>query len=125
MTFLLMGRVNDAIDELETAVGSAPGGNARFQAYLGYAYAAAGRGVDARRILNALESRRRQQYVSSFGIALIHDALGQKEAALAALERAHEDHAIEFAQLAQYPAFKTIASEPRFQAVMKRIGLSR
>ena len=125
VTFLLMGRVNDAIGELETAVESAPGGNARFQAYLGYAYAATGRRVDARRMLTALELQGRQRYVSSFGIALIHDALGEKEAALVALERAYEDRAIEFAQMAQYPAFKTIASEPRFQAVMKLIGLPR
>jgi hypothetical protein len=63
--------------------------------------------------------------VSSFGRALIHDALGEKEPALAALERAHEDHAIEFAQMRQYPPFKTIASEPRYEAVMRRIGLPR
>jgi hypothetical protein len=33
--------------------------------------------------------------------------------------------AIEFAQMAQYPPFKTIASEPRYQAVMRVIGLQR
>src|SRR5439155_15109962 len=87
VTFLFIGRLNDAIGELETAVESAPGGNERFQAYLGYAYAAARRPLDARRILNELESRARQQYVSSFGIALIYDALGQKKPALAAFER--------------------------------------
>jgi len=125
VTFLFMGRLNEAISELETAVRSARGGNPRFQAYLGYAYAAAGRPLDARRILKELESRRRQQYVSSFGIALIHDALGEKEPALAAFERAYQDRAVEFAQMTQYPPFKTIASEPRFQVLMKLIGLPR
>jgi hypothetical protein len=100
-------------------------GNARFQAYHGYAYAAAGRKADARTILNALESRARQQYVSAFGLALIHDALGEKEPALAALERAYQDRAVEFAQMAQYPPFKTIGSEPRFRAVMQLVGLPR
>lgn len=117
-----MGRFNDAIDSLETAFKLSQR-NLRFLAYLGYAYASAGRPLDARRILKELESRPRQQYVSSFGRALIHDALGEKEPALAALEHAHEDHAIEFAQMRQYPPFKTIASEPRYQAVMRRIGL--
>jgi len=123
VTFLFMGRLNDAIEELETAVRSQ--GNLRFQAYLGYAYATVGRRADARRILKELESRARQQYVSSFGMALIYDALGEKEPALAALERAYEDRAVEFTQMAQYPPFKTIASEPRFQATMRRVGLPR
>jgi Tfp pilus assembly protein PilF len=114
--------LTDAIGELETAVKSSQG-NTRFQAYLGYAYAAAGRPIDARRILKELESRARQQYVSSFGVALIHDALGEKAPALAAFERAYQDHAIEFAQMNQYPPFKTIASEARFHAVMRLVGL--
>jgi tetratricopeptide (TPR) repeat protein len=117
-----MGRLNDAVGELETAFKSSQG-STRLQAYLGYAYAAAGRPADARSILNALESRARQQYVSSFGTALIHDALGEKEPALAAFERAHQDRALEFAQMYQYPPFKTIASEARFQAVMRLVGL--
>ncbi len=75
--------------------------------------------------INELEARARQQYVSSFGMALIHDVLGEKEAALAAFERAHQDRAVEFAQMTQYPPFKTIASEPRFQALMREIGLPR
>ena len=119
---MFMGRLNDAIGELETAV-SLNQTNQRMRAYLGYAYAAAGRPLDARRILNELESRAREQYVSAFGIALIHDALGEKEPALAAFERAYQDRAIEFAQMAQYPPFKTIASEPRFQKTMRLIGL--
>jgi TolB-like protein/DNA-binding winged helix-turn-helix (wHTH) protein len=127
VTFVFMDRLNHAIPELETAVSStqAQRGNPRFLAYLGYAYAAAGRPLDARRILNELESLARQQYVSSFGRALIHDALGEKEPALAALERAYQDRAIEFAQIAQYPPFRTIAAEPRFEATMRRIGLPR
>lgn len=58
-------------------------------------------------------------------MALIHDALGEKEPALAALARAYQDRAVEFAQMSQYLPFKTIASDPRYDAVMRRIGLPR
>jgi len=85
----------------------------------------AGRPLDARRILDTLESRRLDEYVSSFGIALIHDALGEKDRALAAFERAYADRAVEFAQMSEYPAFTTIAPEPRFQTLMQRVGLPR
>jgi TolB-like protein/DNA-binding winged helix-turn-helix (wHTH) protein len=122
ITFMFMGRLNDAIRELETAAG---GENPRMRAYLGYAYAAADRPLEARRILKELQSLARQQYVSSFGIALIHDALGEKQPALAAFEQAYQDRAVEFSQMTQYPPFRTIASEPRYHALMKLIGLPR
>ena len=124
VTFVFMGRLKEAIDELETAV-RLSSGNSRFEAYLAYAYASAGRPRDARRILKELEARARQQYVSGFGIALIYDALGEKEPALAAFERAYQDRAVEFSQMPQYPPFKTIASDPRYQARMRDIGLPR
>jgi DNA-binding winged helix-turn-helix (wHTH) protein/Flp pilus assembly protein TadD len=125
VTLVLMGRVNDAVSELEQAARSARGGNSRFEAYLGYAYAATGRTTDARNVLKALEARAEREYVSSFGIALIHDALGNKEAALEALERAYDDHAVEFAQRIQYPKFVTIASDPRYESIMRSVHVIR
>ena len=44
-------------------------------------------------------------------------------AALAALNRAYEDRAMEFAQAAQYPPFKTIAHDPGYEKIMRRVGL--
>jgi TolB-like protein/DNA-binding winged helix-turn-helix (wHTH) protein/Flp pilus assembly protein TadD len=124
ITFMRMGRLDDAIGELEAAAAQSRN-NPRFLAYLGYAYAAAGRRGDAVTVLAELDARAREQYVSSFGIALIHDALGQREQALAALERAHQDRAVEFSQMSQYPPFTTIASDPRYKAMMQAIGLPR
>jgi TolB-like protein/DNA-binding winged helix-turn-helix (wHTH) protein/Tfp pilus assembly protein PilF len=124
-TYVAMGRLDDAIRALETAARPAHGHNSRMEAYLGYAYAAAGRTADARAVLTELEGHRKDQYVSWFGIALIHDALGEKLAAVAALQRACDDHAVEFAMKAQYPPFKAIASEPGFEAVMRKVGLAR
>jgi tetratricopeptide (TPR) repeat protein len=119
-TYVAMGRIDEAIVELEASVSGNPG-NARFEAYLGYAYAAAGRTGDAQRVLARLEEQRRRQYVSSFGIALIYDALGEKEPALLALERAFQDRAVEFSQMNEYPRFTTIVSDPRYAAVMSRV----
>jgi tetratricopeptide (TPR) repeat protein len=125
VTWVLMGRAKDAIPELERACNALPEGNPRFEAYLAYAYAAAGRPLHSRRILHSLEARRRNQYVSSFGLALIHDALGDKAAALAAFERAYQERAVEIAQSEQYPRFTTIAAEPQFVELMRSIGLRR
>ena len=126
VTLVVMGRFDDAVAELVIAAKRpAQAHNPRVEAYLGYAYAAAGRIGDARGVLQELEAHRRDQYVSWFGVALIHDALGEREPALAALQRAHQDHAVEFAQVDEYPPFKTIAGEPAFRAVMRAVGLPR
>ena len=122
VTLVAMGRPADAIRELEIAARPAQGHNSRVEAYLGYAYAAAGRAEDARQVLKELEAHRQDQYVSWFGIGLIHDALGEKAPALAAVQRAFEDHAVELGQVNVYPPFKTIASEPAFQAIMRQVG---
>ena len=123
-TFVAMVRWTDAIRELEIAARPVAGHITRHEAYLGYAYAAAGRTDDARAVLKELEAHRRVHYVSWFGTALIQDALGEKEPALAALRRAHQDHAVEFG-LPSYPPFQTIAADPRFQAVTRQVGLLR
>ena len=125
ITYTAVDDIQAAIREFEAATSAPQGRNTRMLAYLGYAYARAGRAIEARRVLDDLESARRQHYVSSFGIALIHDALGERGPALAALQRAFEDRAVEFAQMPQYPPFRTIASEPAFADVMRRIGLPR
>jgi tetratricopeptide (TPR) repeat protein len=122
VTLLAMGRPADAIRELEPAARQATGHNSRVEAYLGYAYAAAGRAEDAREVLKELEAHRQDQYVSWFGIALIHDVLGEKAPALAAVQRAFEDHAVELGMVNEYPPFRTIASEPAFQAVIRQVG---
>lgn len=122
LTFLTMGRFTDAISALAIAARPAYGHNTRIEAQLGYAYAAAGRTADARAVLKELDAHGREQYVSSFGIALIHDRLGDPSSALAALRRAYQDHAVEFAMADQYPPFTTIAAEPAFQTIMRHVG---
>jgi Flp pilus assembly protein TadD len=118
-----VNRLNEAISEIETALTLSYARNPRFAAYLGYAYAVAGRRGDAREVLDELEARARHEYVSSFGIALIHDALGEREEAFTALQRASEDRAVEFMQMKQYPPFKTIVSDQRYDELMRRVGL--
>lgn len=122
LTLIAMGRVNDAIPELTTAARPPTGHSSRVEAYLGYAYALSGRTQDARAVLQELEVHRRDQYVSWYGVGLIHDALGEKGPALAAVQRAFEDRAVEFGLMIQYPSFKSIATEPAFLSIVRAVG---
>ena len=94
-----------------------------YVAYLGYADAVAGRARDARDVLKELDAHRQDQYVSWYGIAVIHDALGEKAPALAALQGAFDERAVEFGlNEHDYAPFRTIASEPAYQAVIRKVG---
>jgi DNA-binding winged helix-turn-helix (wHTH) protein/TolB-like protein/tetratricopeptide (TPR) repeat protein len=117
-TYALSGDTKAAIPELKQAVDLSPEKNPRFRAYLGWAYAMDGRTREARKNLQDLLALRERQYVSSFGIAMLYDALGEKAPALAALERASREHASEFIQLDTYPPFKTLAAAPRYRELM-------
>jgi tetratricopeptide (TPR) repeat protein len=121
VTEILAGRLTEGIDDLEDAAATSQR-NPRMIAYLGYAYAAAGQRRQARKILMELNARAEREYVSAFGRSLIHDALGEREPALSALEKAYREHAVEFSQLDMYPLFKTLASEPRLHDLMQRVG---
>ena len=79
--------------------------------------------MKARQILEQLQVLSEKQYVSSFGIALVHMSLGEKEAAMDRLERAHQDHAFELAHLRLTPAFDPLRTNPRFQNLMIKLGL--
>jgi DNA-binding winged helix-turn-helix (wHTH) protein/tetratricopeptide (TPR) repeat protein len=120
VTFALMHRWPEAIEALEHARQLSPD-NTRFLAYLGLACAKAGRIEDARGILDELSIRSHGRYVSSFGLALIADALGEREAALTGFERALDEHAIELSQWDQYPPVQSVQREPRYEAVAHRV----
>ena len=58
---------------------------------------------------------------SSFGIALLHDALGEREAAAARIVQAADERAIEFSQPRQYPPFSTLRGDPRYESIVRQI----
>jgi tetratricopeptide (TPR) repeat protein len=118
-----MGRHEDAIREIDHAL-RLSGGDTRPKATLGHAFAVAGRRADAIRTLADLEALSRGKYVSPYFLALIHVGLRQDEQALAALEAALAERHPYLILLKVEPVFNRLRSQPRFIALMNRIGLS-
>ena len=118
---VMNGQFSEGIKALEA---SEPERNARYLAYLGYAYAAAGNEKKAREILEEVIARSSKQYVSSFAIAQVHMALGEREAAIDRLETAYRDHAFELANVNLTPVFDPLRADPRFQNLITKIGLT-
>jgi len=90
---------------------------------LGYAYAAAGRQAEARRVLAELQRWLQQGYQVRGGIATVHLGLGEREQALDQLERAAADHEQSVCNLKSGPEWRDLRSEPRFAALLRKMNL--
>jgi serine/threonine-protein kinase len=89
---------------------------------LAHAYALSGNKVEARKILAELEERSKQQFVSSYLLATVHVALGEKRRALELLEHAYQQNSIDMVQAKMDPKLDPLRDEPRFQELLKKIG---
>lgn len=92
-------------------------------AWLGYAYAVAGRRDEAMQIRAQLEAMPKQNYVSPFYRALLETGLGNREEALTWLQRAYDARDEWMVYLRIYPEFDSLHSDPRFQDLEHRIGI--
>ncbi len=90
---------------------------------LGITYVKMGRRDDARRILNQLIEKSRQQYVAADSIAAVYATLGEKDEALRWLDRAFEEHSGGFYSYLFRPEFRPLRSDPRFADLLQRIGV--
>jgi eukaryotic-like serine/threonine-protein kinase len=94
-----------------------------YLAGLAHAYALAGRRSDAEQALQGLLERARQSYVSPFDIALIYTALGQKDTAFTWMTKAVAERSTWLVYTKWEPRLDPLRSDPRFQDLLRRIGL--
>jgi tetratricopeptide (TPR) repeat protein len=113
-----------ASEEFEKAI-SLSGGSPLMRAALGRAYAKSQKKHEANEILNELNELAKRQYASAYEIATIYVALGDNEQAFQLLAKAYAEHSFHLVNLNISPQFKSVRSDPRFQDLVQRIGLSR
>jgi eukaryotic-like serine/threonine-protein kinase len=116
------GHVDEAITELQQALKLSENSPVVL-GHLGYAHALAGHRDEANRILGELQSLADRAYVPSSAVAMIWTGLGDKDRALGALERAYEEHDFSIVQLGVAPWFRTLRADPRFEALVGRLGM--
>ena len=116
-------RYSQAITELQAEKrGSVP--TEEDLASLGQVYALQGKKQEAEKLLAELMQRSKKTYVSPYLIAFIFAGLGDREHALAALEQAYQEHDQYMIYVKVDPRFDQLHSEPRFQTLLRGIGLS-
>jgi DNA-binding winged helix-turn-helix (wHTH) protein/Tfp pilus assembly protein PilF len=91
---------------------------------LAYIYGRAGQLERARRELEKLEKVSRHEQLDPVIMLWAHLGVGDKEEALADLEKAYSQHFGILTTLKVEPAFDPLRSDPRFQDLLRRVGLA-
>jgi TolB-like protein/Tfp pilus assembly protein PilF len=86
-------------------------------------YAKVGKIVEARRMMEGAEKAWKLEDGSSLWIAAVHARLGEKDAAFEWLDRAFQERAGMMPPLRMHPFFEVLRGDPRFDALVKRMGI--
>jgi TolB-like protein/DNA-binding winged helix-turn-helix (wHTH) protein/Tfp pilus assembly protein PilF len=120
--YLRTGDYKKAIAQFERARAVA-GDKSIVLSYLAQVRALSGDRAAAQKILYQLEKPAPPMFVSTWDLALIHLALGDKEKALSFLEKAVDQHVGWVVRLGVDPALDSLRVEPRFKVLQQRIRI--
>jgi TolB-like protein/DNA-binding winged helix-turn-helix (wHTH) protein/Flp pilus assembly protein TadD len=121
LAYLQSQRYGEAISELQKAV-QLSAGSPTCTANLARAYAVSGRRAEAVQLLDDLK-KPRGSYSNAAEIAVVYAALGDKDQAMAWLDKGYEERFNPGVLLR--PGFDPLRSDARFQDLERRVGLSR
>jgi TolB-like protein/Flp pilus assembly protein TadD len=91
--------------------------------HLGNAYARAGQTDAARKTIARLEEHVRKDGVGEYEIAFVYAGLGKKNEAFTWLEKSYKAHSEGLTNLKIDPCLDPLRSDPRFNDLMRRVGL--
>ena len=94
-------------------------------ALLGHLYAVSGQKVAAQGIISQLQQISTERYVPSLYVALIYTGLGDKDQAFAWLDKAFAERCEYLVYLPTEPTADPLRNDPRFPALLERLGLKK
>lgn len=116
------GQLAEAVAEARKGVELAPEAGLA-EGYLAYVLARSGARAAALEKLEALDALSRTRAVASVFVARAWDALGDRDQALAWLDRGLKAGEGQLMQVGSSPPFRTIANDPRFTDLLVRLHL--
>jgi adenylate cyclase len=114
----------EAISALQKAVAFS-GNNTEFLCYLAYAYVVSGNLEKAHEIVGELDKLSKHIYVSKYHLAPVQAAMGDKDKAFESLESAYKERDGDLIWLKTDPRFVVLRSDPRYEMMLKKIGLEK
>ncbi|HXC48946.1 MAG TPA: winged helix-turn-helix domain-containing protein [Candidatus Sulfotelmatobacter sp.] len=117
------GKVLEAISEYRKAMEIS--GNSQIAVALAHAYSATGRKADAEKILHDLERKFKETSASPYTMATIYAGLGENDKAFRFLEKAYSEKSLDlFWSLNSDLLLDSLRPDPRFQSLLRRMGLT-
>ena len=95
-----------------------------YWSWLTYIYGRAGQLKRARLELEKLEKAGQHEQLDPVSMLWAHLGVGDKEEALVDLEKAYSEHSNFLTNLKVEPAYDPLRSDPRFQDLLRRVGLA-
>jgi tetratricopeptide (TPR) repeat protein len=122
--YLNKGRQQEAIQEFQQALQLSGDDDKDFLLDLGFAYAATGNRAEAQKILARLTKLNQQGLVPSGSIAILYGSLGELDKAFQWMDKAYKERDPELTYI-KVPGrrFEPLRHDPRFQNLVRRIGL--
>ena len=119
------GKLPEALAEYQKAVELSNGDLDRV-AWLGHAYAAIGNRAEAEKILRIIEEKSKSGKASPYLAATIYAGLGQKDRAMELIEQAYREKSLDVSStLKPDLRIDNLRSDPRFQSLLTRVGLTQ
>jgi eukaryotic-like serine/threonine-protein kinase len=122
LLYRIAGRYDLAITAGEKGV-NLSGGSPLMRAALAHTYGMAGRPGEARHLLHDLTELAKRKYVAPHFLAGIHIGLGDSDRAMEYLEKSWDERCHWLIYLHIDPSMDDLRSDPRFQDLLKRVGL--
>jgi tetratricopeptide (TPR) repeat protein len=117
------GRYEEAIAAFQKAI-DMTGGMSWVAESLGYIYGLTGVRDKAEQILRESEALMKQRYVPSSALVFIYLGLGEHDKVFEWLDRAYNERDALLPWLKVMPEFDSVRSDPRFQDLLRRLGLN-
>jgi len=122
LLYRITGRNELAITAGEKGV-NLSGGSPMMRAALAHTYRMSGRAKEALQVLDDLTKLAKHKYVAPHFLAGIYIGLGENECAIDYLEKSYEEHSHWLIYLHIDPSMDPLRSNPRFQDLLRRVGL--
>ncbi len=120
-TYQELGRFEDALSEFQHVEDKLPEWPVSIAAK-GFVAGISGRTDEAQSILIKLQRLASKKFVTSYGVALVHAGLGQRDSAFAWLNKAFDERSHWLVWLRLDPRWNGLRSDPRFAELVSRVG---
>ncbi len=121
--YAMKGQLDDALTAFEKAR-ALSGSSAISLSGLGYVHGLAGRRAEAQHLLDELAERSKRSYVSPFQPAVVCIGLREYDRAFEFLEKTLEERGAPLAWLRADPTHDPLRDDPRFTALLEKVGLA-